>query len=205
MFAITNLFIALVFSFIGSIPPGAINLTVVQLGLENKTRIALRFAVAAALTEYPYAWIAVKFERLITSTPLILENIRLAGAIIMLVIGVINLWPKGATPSPYAIKLAESGYRRGFILGLLNPLASPYWIAWTAVLRANGWIAFPSQISLQSYLIGVVIGAFLILLLFAYLGKKVMSLFQSNRWIQKIPGITLIAMGIYSLVLYFFP
>src|SRR5687768_3821906 len=141
MFAITNLFIALVFSFIGSIPPGAINLTVVQLGLENKTRIALRFAIAASLTEYPYAWIAVKFEKLITSTPVILQNIQLAGAIIMILIGAVNLWPVSAKPSSYAIKFAESGYRRGVILGLLNPLAIPYWIAWTAVLRTHGWIA----------------------------------------------------------------
>jgi threonine/homoserine/homoserine lactone efflux protein len=205
MFAITNFFIALVFSFIGSIPPGAINLTVVQLGLENKTRIALRFAIAASLTEYPYAWIAVKFERLITSTPVILQNIQLAGAIIMIVIGVFNLWPASAKPSSYALKFADSGYRRGLILGLLNPLAIPYWIAWTAVLRANGWIAFPSQVALHTYLLGVVIGAFLILLLFAYLGKKVISLFRKNQWIPRIPGITLLVMGTYMLALYFFP
>lgn len=202
MVVISNLLIALVISFIGSIPPGAINLTVVQLGLENKTRVALRFAIAASLTEYPYAWVAVKFEKLITSTPVILQNIQLAGGIIMIVIGLFNLWPVSAKPSSYAVKFADSGYRRGLILGILNPLAIPYWIAWTAVLRTEGWITFSSQISLHAYLVGVVIGAFLILLVFAYLGRKVMSLFKSNPWIQRIPGLTLLAFGGYTLSLY---
>ncbi len=35
--------IGLVFSFVGSIPPGTLNICVLQLGLERKTAAALRF------------------------------------------------------------------------------------------------------------------------------------------------------------------
>ena len=37
------------FSFIGSIPPGALNLSVLQLGLEGKVKTALRFALAVSI------------------------------------------------------------------------------------------------------------------------------------------------------------
>ncbi|MEQ9413449.1 MAG: hypothetical protein RIF39_06440, partial [Cyclobacteriaceae bacterium] len=50
------------FSFIGSIPPGTLNLSVLQLGLEGKVKTALRFALAVAIIEYPYTWIGVEFE-----------------------------------------------------------------------------------------------------------------------------------------------
>ena len=59
--------IGLVFSFIGSIPPGTLNLAVLQLGMEYKIKTALRFSLAVAIIEYPYAWIAVVFEDWVTS------------------------------------------------------------------------------------------------------------------------------------------
>ena len=68
-----NFLFAFLFSFLGSIPPGTLNLTVLQLGIERKINIALRFAIAAALIEYPYAWLAVAFEGFITSSPVILS------------------------------------------------------------------------------------------------------------------------------------
>ena len=85
--------LAFFFSFIGSIPPGTINLTVLQLGLEHKTSVAWRLALAAALIEYPYAFLAIKFEKLITASPVVVENFHLITAIVMIVLGVMNLFP----------------------------------------------------------------------------------------------------------------
>jgi threonine/homoserine/homoserine lactone efflux protein len=54
--------IGLIASFIGSIPPGTLNIMVLQMGLENKIRTAMRFISGRSIIEYPYAWIAVEFE-----------------------------------------------------------------------------------------------------------------------------------------------
>src|SRR6478735_2569135 len=135
------------FSFIGSIPPGTINLTVLQLGLEHKTSIAWRLAMAAALIEYPYAWLAIKFEKLITSSPVIVENFHLITAIVMTVLGILNLLPSG-NPSGISQKFQSSGFRRGILLGILNPLALPYWIGITAYLKSQGWITLSNSFQL---------------------------------------------------------
>lgn len=194
--------LAFFFSFTGSIPPGTINLTVLQLGLEEKVNIAWRLALAAALVEYPYAWLAVKFEKLITSSPAIQENMHLITAVVMLVFGFLNL-RSAQKPTNFTQKLHASGFRRGLMLGILNPLAMPYWIAVTAYVRSQGWIELKDMLALQSYLFGVTLGALALLIVLIYLGKRVALSFQSNPYIKKIPGFVLLGLGVFALVQYF--
>ena len=203
MVLLTAFALSFFFSFIGSIPPGTINLTVLQLGLEQKIKIGFRFALAAAIVEYPYAWLAVKFEHLITSSPVIVENLHLITAIVMTVLGVTNLW-SSSKPSAFTQKLSASGFRRGIILGVLNPLAMPYWIGVTAYLRSQGWIDLSTSSSLFLYLLGVSAGALAILMVLLYMAKKIASGFQHNQWLKKIPGVMLLGLGIYAFVQYLF-
>ncbi len=199
MIALSNFLIAFVLSFAGSIPPGTINLTVVQLGLENKVKTAIRFAFTAALIEYPYAWIAVKFERLISSSPVITDNIQIIGIIMLIGLGLVNVLPsKNITPK-YLKRFSNSGYRRGVFQGILNPLAIPYWIAVTAYLRGQNWIELSTTVRLHAYLAGVFAGALLLLVALAYLSKSVMSQMSQYPFMRKVPGFLLISLGLYSL------
>lgn len=200
MSASINFFTSFILSFAGSIPPGTINLTVVQLGLQDRVRIASRFALAASLIEYPYAWIAVRFEKLITSSPVITENIQILSALVLIVLGLINVWPRKGDNQRYTGRLSQSGYRRGILLGILNPLAIPFWIGMTAYLRSQGWVDLSSQVKLHSYLAGVFLGAFALLICLAYLSKKVMSGMAQFPWIKRIPGLLLLALGLYAII-----
>lgn len=202
MIAVNNFIIAFILSFAGSIPPGTINLTVVQLGLENKIKAALRFSVAATAIEYPYAWLAVKFGKLIASSPVITDNIQIIGIIILIVLGLINVWPSKTASPHYSSRFANSGYRRGLLLGILNPLAIPYWLGITTYLRGQNWIELSSPHRLHAYLSGVFLGALVLLLLLLYLSKKVMASLTRFPWIKKIPGFLLLTLGLYSLAEY---
>lgn len=194
--------IGFLFSFLGSIPPGTLNLLVLQLGLEQKVKIALRFALAVAIVEYPYAWIAVKFEQLITSSPLVIENLQLWGAIIMTTIGIISLWTV-QKPSSLSVKLQESGFRRGIILSILNPQAIPFWIALTAYLKFQGWIDISTGWRLHSYVLGTSFGALALLTLLAVLANRVASSFKNNRLLRMLPGIVLLTLGLIAFINYF--
>lgn len=202
MEALLTFIVSFFFSFTGSIPPGTINLTVLQLGLEHKVRIAWRFAVAAVLMEYPYAWLAVKFENLITTSPVVVENFHLITAVVMTLLGILNLLPI-KKPSGIAQKFHASGFRRGVLLGILNPLALPYWIGITAYLKSQHWITLSNMLQLQAYLLGVVSGALSLLIVLIYLGKKVATAFQQNVWLKKVPGIIMLSLGMYALIKYF--
>ena len=194
--------LAFLFSFIGSIPPATINLSVIQLGLEHKMSLAWRLALGASLIEYPYAWIAVKFETMITASPMVIENFHLISAFIMITLGVLNLWSANK-PSKFTQKLNNSGFRRGLVLGILNPLAMPYWIGFTAYFRSEHWVELSTDFQLHSYLAGVSLGAFTLLILLASLGKRIASAFQQHSvLLKKIPGFAMLILGIYALIQY---
>jgi len=193
--------VGIVFSFLGSIPPGTLNLCVLQLGLEKKIGAALRFSLAVAIIEYPYAWIAVEFERWITSSPAVIENFQLLTAIVMTIIGLLNIWA-AQRPTEFANRFNESGFRRGLILSLLNPMAIPFWIGITAYLKAQGWIDLSSQLKLHLYVLGTSIGAMILLTLFTYLAHRLSSYVTGSKLVKLVPGITLLALGLYAFIRY---
>jgi threonine/homoserine/homoserine lactone efflux protein len=193
--------LAFFFSFIGTIPPGTMNLAMVQLGLDHRMSIAWRFALAAAIIEYPYAWLAIKFENLITTSPVVTENIQLLTGVVMIILGGFSLW-SAQKPSTFSEKFNNSGFRRGIILSILNPLALPFWIGVTAYLRSLKWIDLSSELEIHAYLFGVSLGSLCLLITLAYLAKKVISHFQQNSILKKIPGFTLLILGVYALAKY---
>lgn len=201
MIAALNFLLAFFFSFIGSIPPGTINLTCVQLGLEKKTGIAWRFAITASVMEYPYGWIAVEFAEWITSSPVVVDNMQLITAIVMTVIGILSLWTP-SKPSTFTTKFSQNGYLRGIVLSILNPLAIPFWVGITAYLNSLDWIDLSTPLGLHSYLVGVVLGTLAILIILIYLANRIGTQFTQNRWVPKIPGIALIILGIYAFLKY---
>jgi threonine/homoserine/homoserine lactone efflux protein len=194
-------FLAFAFSFLGSIPPGTLNLTILRLGMERKMNVAFRFALAAALIEYPYAWIALLFEDWITSSPVIVNNFTLISALVMTTLGILTL--RSATrATPDAQPVRESGFRKGLVLSILNPLALPFWIGITAYLKGQGWISLSNTAEVHSYLLGISVGAFVLLILVAYLAKQMSVTFSSKPQAKFIPGVILLVLGLYALVKY---
>ena len=199
---ILQVFLAgLIFSFLGSIPPGTMNLAILQLGMEQKIKIALRFSLAVAIIEYPYAWIAVAFEDWVTSSPVIIENFQLITAIVMTVIGLFTIW-SARKPTAFSVKFNESGFRRGLVLSILNPMAIPFWIGITAYLKAQGWIDLSASTLLHSYLFGTSVGVLLLLILFTFLAKRLSHYVRDNKIVKLVPGITLLILGLYAFGKY---
>lgn len=200
---VTAFVMGAIFSFLGSIPPGTLNLSVLQLGLEKKIGPALRFALAVTIVEYPYAWIGVQFEYWITSSPAIVENFQLITAAVMLIIGGLNIW-SAMRPTPFAASFNASGFRRGLVLSILNPMAIPFWIGITAYLKAQGWINLNTTGKLHMYVLGTSVGVLILLLIFIFLAKRLSGYVSNRKLISLVPGITLIALGLYALAAYLF-
>jgi threonine/homoserine/homoserine lactone efflux protein len=203
MTSLANFLVSFFFSFIGTIPPGTLNVNILQLGLDNKIATAWRFALAAALVEYPYAWLAVKFESMIVATPGVTENIQLIAACVMSALGAFTLWSL-RYPSQFATRFNQSGFRRGLLLSILNPLALPFWLGATAYLHSQRWILIDTPFRLHAYLFGVSSGALVLLIMIAYLARFVLPFVNRNERLFKIiPGVVLLVLGLYGFVQYF--
>ena len=198
-----NFFFSFFFSFTGSLTPGTINLSAVQLGLDKKPQIAWRLAAAAAIMEYVYAWLAVTFERYITSSPLVTKNFQLIAALVMLTLGTLTL-RAASKPSTFTKRFQNSGFRRGLALGILNPLSMPFWIGVTAYLKSLHWIDLGTSFQLHSYLAGVSLGVFTLLVTVAYLANRVVALIEhKSDLLKKIPGYIMLLLGVFAQTRYF--
>lgn len=195
-------FLGFIFSFVGSIPPGTLNVTVLQLALDRQVKIAFRFALAVSLIEYPYAWMGVQFEYYISTSPVILQNFQLIAALVMTLLGISNLWPSG-NPRGIARKFQESGFRRGIVLSLLNPMAIPYWMGFTAYLKVQGWIDLSTVGLLHSYVLGTAVGTLALLSVLIFFAQRVAPYVQGSRWLKIIPGLILLGLGLYAWWQYF--
>jgi threonine/homoserine/homoserine lactone efflux protein len=195
--------VAFLCSFIGTVPPGTLSLTIVELGLKGKIDIAWRMAIAAALIEYPYAWVAVEFQELLTRSLKWTHSFHLVSALVMVTLGVFSLW-SASRPSSLSRRFEASGFRKGIVLSLLNPLAIPFWMALTTYLKTYGWVDLSTGMEIHAYLLGVSLGTLALFMLLAYLSKSLVSNLTSNAVLQRTPGTVLILLGLYAFSEYIF-
>ena len=66
------------------------------------------------------------------------------------------------------------------------------------------WIDLSSNVRLHAYLIGISLGTLALCVVFIYLAKKIVSEFHHQATFQKIPGIVLLALGLYAFIKYLF-
>ena len=95
-------------------------------------------------------------------------------------------------------RVETSGFRKGFLISIANPLAIPFWIAITAYLTSNEWIALTSSNELI-YVAGISTGTLSLLMTVTFLGSRASRLIQKQERAKKIPGFVLLGMGLYSL------
>jgi len=178
-------------------------MSAVQLGLDKKPQIAWRLAAAAALMEYIYAWLAVKFEAFISAAPFLIRHFQLIAALVMLILGALAL-RASTRPSAFTEHFYNSGFRRGLALGILNPLAMPFWLAVVAYCKTQHWIRLDTAFQFHSFLAGVSAGVFCLLVMAAYLAQRLVRLLETRQsMLKKIPAFIMLTLGGFALVRYF--
>jgi len=185
------------FSFLGSIPPGTINLSVLQLGLQNQLRGALFFSLAATAVEFVYASLAVEFQIFLTNNTSITENFQIISALALMALGIINL-SKKRLQEPSQLGQGRRNFKKGLLISAANPLAVPFWVAVTAYLQNHQFIVLTSPYLFWGYVLGICLGTLVLLLLVAQLAQKFRNLFQNNLLVNKLPGLIFVGMGLYT-------
>ncbi len=194
------LMVAFVVSYLGSIPPGTINLTSMQLSMQGRKRAAFFFALAASLTEFLYAGLTVRFQIYLSTHASITEYFTIITALAMIVLGVINLLAsnKGHQPSPRTtVVQGKNGFTKGVLLGILNPLTIPFWLTVTAYLQTNQWISLTGY-HYWLYISGLTLGTFFLLLTVNRLGQKFSNIARNGFLVYKVPGAIFISLGLYN-------
>ena len=195
-----TLFVAFVVSYIGSIPPGTINVTVMQLAIQKRIRAAFFCAFAASAVEFVYAGFTVQFHLILTSNENIADYFRIITSIALIGLGLANILSKSTSASiVISSEKGRHGFLRGMMLGILNPMTIPFWLAITTYLEGDQWISIDGA-GFWMYLIGLTAGTFCLLLTVSALGQRFTRIADNKFIVHKVPGFILLGIGVYFLI-----
>ncbi len=192
--------VATVVSFAGSIPPGTINVSVMQLAILQRRAAALSFAAAAALVELFYAGFTVRFHVFLTDSTNITEYFHVIAGTAMIILGILNLSSKTKASdikTDHQDIRKRNAFTKGALIGVANPLTVPFWLAVTAALEKQGWVTLDG-INLYAYSVGISVGTFILLLVIIQLGVQFRTIANNRLIVHTAPGILFLMMGLYS-------
>jgi threonine/homoserine/homoserine lactone efflux protein len=168
---LTCFLVAAALSFAGSLQPGPVNMAVIGTAYRNGFRPSLWFALGGALPELIYSAAAIACAGSLqpdSRISLLLRGI----AIPVLFAGGIMLWMKKenqqAAPKQHKSKLLLSG----FMLGAMNPMLFAFWFITCHYLQSNGIVSISGTFNSAAFIAGTAAGAFLLLLLLAWLVQQ---------------------------------
>lgn len=187
-------FLSAIFSFMGSAPPGILNMYAFQLGLQKKKTAAIRFVIAVGITEYFFAWIAIRCAQWTASMPVVIQYFHYIAVAVLTVMGVVML----VTASrPYMMAERKNGFRKGLLLSLLNPMVIPFWIGISTYMQLHGWLKAQEIIDVFVFALGAALGVVALQLVYVHLSTRMTGQHWYDR-IKYVPGILLLCLAAYS-------
>lgn len=198
---ISNFFLGFVWSFIGSIPPGAINLIAIKIsGVDGNRKGALWFAFGAVLPEGIYSSIAFVFAEYLMKQEGLDRLLLGTSAPVLIVLGILYWFSKPKENA--AEKKGKPGalFAQGLVLGILNPLNIPYWLTYNMVFFGNEWLQ-AGNLPMVFYISGILLGTFALLYLAIWFAPSFTKMVKtSGHTINRALGVILMAMGLWQAI-----
>ena len=156
-------FWGMVISFLGCLPLGTLNITAMQIGLQESIKDALLFSLGCLLVEMIYvrlSLIGIAWIRKQVKLMRIMEWLTLA-IILALAIGSFIAAAKGGSNQKNEV-LNNNMHRflLGMLLSAISPTQIPFWFGWSTVLFQKGTLQ-PVRAQYNVYIIGIGLGTML--------------------------------------------
>ncbi|WP_298418862.1 LysE family transporter [uncultured Kordia sp.] len=192
-------------TFLGAIPLGTVNISVINTTLRVDARNAMKIALTAGIAEIIISFYALHCSMVVSSFIDMNQWIQIAIAIILFLIGGILFFKKKKETQEKKFKMSR--YITGLFLGLLNPPVLVYWLFMITYLNKN---AFQLNMNTSLTILFVFFsGVYLGKLLTLY-GYSKFSILIKNKvqniatMINKVIGILLFVIGSIQILKYMF-
>lgn len=190
--------LSFVISLLGTIPPATINITVMQLSLKKKAMSAVFLSLGAAIVDTTYAGLAVQVQIYLSQQLEFTNYFYLIAATVLLVLGIFSIRSKVQSSDVQVKDSGQVGFMKGLILGVLNPLAMPFWLGVTTYLQINGWINLMGM-NYWSYILGVFLGEITLLIIIVRVGGRFTRVADNRMIVNVIPGIVFLFLAVVNL------
>jgi threonine/homoserine/homoserine lactone efflux protein len=202
--------ITFLISFIGSIHPGPLNLSVIQTTLQKGLVAALLMAFGGVIPEIIYGYLAVEGVMIFEKYPIVFKVMQWAVVPILLFLGIQQIIAsrqiKKEIISSQNITQGAStrgASTRGFFLSLFNPQLLPYWIVILVNYQNYESLRISDLSDKILFVLGTSTGAFALNYVYAYTAQtqreKIFKYLNQNRF-EQIIGWTFVGMGLLQIV-----
>jgi len=192
-------FIGLIANFIGYIPPGNINLSLVQITINRGIKEALQFIIAFSCVEFFFTYFIMNAADWLAHQINLDRTIDWIMVVLFGTMGAIT-WIHRKKPPKTKENSGRGSITYGILLGFLNPVQIPFWMITGSYLITHQWIE-TGRLALSIFSVGSAAGAFLCLFIYAESARYVQrKLDLSNKAINT--GIALLLFGFagYNIV-----
>jgi threonine/homoserine/homoserine lactone efflux protein len=197
-YLLVNFLAGAIVSFLGSLPVGILNVSIVQISLQKGLKGALSFAFACAIIELGYSYIAVRMTRALLDFAVYKYPIQLFSMAVFLVAGIYYIRKKS---SGQEAQHRLGPFSLGIVLSIVNVIAIPFWLVYTTALSAYHWINVVSGMEITYFVTGISLGTLLGLMTFALLSQRINKQFSlQSTLVNKIVGVLLIGSSFLELI-----
>ena len=198
----------LMISFLGSLPMGTLNITAMQIGIQESINHALQFSIGSLLVEMVYvrlSLVAINWVRRQEKLMRIMEWITLAIIVALAVGSFIAATKDGGTSKNVMLHNNMNRILLGMFMCAINPVQIPFWFGWSTVLFTKK-ILRPLRTHYNIYIVGIGLGTLMGNCIFIFGGKwLVQRLHNSEAYLNWVIGsifaITAV-IQLYKLILH---
>jgi threonine/homoserine/homoserine lactone efflux protein len=182
-------------SFVGALPLGMLNLTVLQLSLASRFKQAFAFSFGAVIVEFLQIFFTFLMMNLLLKIPQLNSILAIVSIPILLFLGFKNLKNDAYTEGSSLTN--KNAFLQGVLLSFANVLVYPFWLVWGNLFVKNGWLP-PTPLSYSIFALGAGLGTLGAFLAFILLGKL---LFRHLQSVQKVTN-RLIALAFFGFAAF---
>lgn len=201
-------------SFVGSIHPGPLNLSVIQTTLQKGLFPALLLAFGGVIPEMIYGYLAVEGVMIFEQYPFAFQGMQWAVVPILWGLGIQQIiasrQPKQILENAKEYSQTTSkgvstrgASTRGFFLSLFNPQLLPYWIVILINYQNYDFLKIIELSDKIFFIFGTSLGAFALNYVYAYVAFKQRERvfkYLNQKHFEQIIGWTFVIMGLFQVI-----
>lgn len=162
------------FSAIGILPPGLINLTAAKISVDEGKDSATSFVLGACLIIFVQTFVSLSFAKFINTNPTIIYYLKVSGIYLFsgLTIYFLFLAKKiNENKTDLQAKSKSNRFFYGVLISALNLFPIPYYVFLSVYLSSYNILNF-NYLNIFLFVFGVVLGAYLVFYLYLMFFNK---------------------------------
>jgi len=194
-------FTGMVISLLGALPLGTLNVTAMQISVQENSRNAVKYSLGVALVEIIYVRVSLKGMNWVMENKRLFYILEWVTVVLFIVLAVSSFVTAQKSRDQKNILLNNKMKRfiLGFTMSALNPVQIPFWFIWSTYLLSTG-VLRAAELPFNFYTAGIGVGTLIGLAVFVYAGKWLINkLKASHRAINITVGIIFVISAVIQL------